>query len=103
MGLIMELLIGLEVTDETSYAHYRAQMLPILARYGGSFGIDVRVSEVLKSTNDGSFNRLFTLRFPSLTAHDAFFADPEYRSVRRRSFEPSVARTMRLGRYEPLA
>ena len=31
-------LMGLEVTDDASYARYRAGMTPILESYGGSFG-----------------------------------------------------------------
>lgn len=99
---MIEILIGLRVTDEDTYSAYRAHMMPILAAGGGSFGVDVRVAEVLKSPSTEPFNRLFTIRFPSLSAHDAFFADPEYLAVRRRFFEPSVAHTSRFGRYEVL-
>jgi uncharacterized protein (DUF1330 family) len=101
-GKMMERLIGLRVTNEELYAAYRAHMLPLLEERGGSFGVDVRVAEVLKNPGTEPFNRLFTIRFPSVEAHDAFFADPEYLAVRRRFFEPSVAYTARLGRYEVL-
>ena len=99
---MMETLIGLRVTDEATYAQYRAHMMPLLSACGGSFGVDVRVAEVLKNPGSEPFNRLFTIRFPSLQAHDAFFADPAYLSVRTRFFEVSVAYTARLGRYEVL-
>lgn len=99
---MMEILIGLRVTNEELYAAYRAHMTPLLEARGGSFGVDVRVAEVLKNPGAEPFNRLFTIRFPSPEAHAAFFSDPEYLAVRQRFFEPSVAYTLRLGRYEVL-
>lgn len=99
---MIEILIGLRVIDEDTYSAYRAHMTPFLDAHGGSFGVDVRVAEVLKNPGTEPFNRLFTIRFPSISAHDAFFADPEYLAVRRKFFEPSVAHTARFGRYEVL-
>lgn len=100
---MIDILVGIQVTDDDTYSAYRANMSPLLAARGGSFGVDVRVAEVLKSPGTEPFNRLFTIRFPSLEAHDAFFADPEYLAVRRRFFEPSVAHAARFGRYEVLS
>ena len=100
---MMEILVGLMVTDEAMYATYRAQMTPLLTARGGSFGVDVRVAEVLANPGSEPFNRLFTIRFPSRAAHDAFFADPEYQAVRKRYFDPSVAPEGRfIRRYEVL-
>lgn len=99
---MIDILIGLRVTDEDTYSAYRAHMTPLLAARGGSFGVDVRVAQVLKNPGAEAFNRLFTIRFPTLEAHDAFFADPEYLAVRQRFFDTSVAYTLRLGRYEVL-
>ncbi len=98
----MEVLIGLEVRDEAGYTAYRAAMTPLLVAHGGSFGLDVRVAEVLQSPKPGSFNRLFTIRFPSVAEHDAFFSNAEYQAIRRQLFEPSVGQVHRLGRYEVL-
>ena len=100
---MIEILVGLRVTDEATYATYREHMTPLLTARGGSFGVDLRVGEILKSPGAEPFNRLFTIRFPSLTAHDAFFADPAYVAVRERYFDPSVAYRVRLGTYEALA
>jgi uncharacterized protein (DUF1330 family) len=99
---MMDILIGLWVTDEQTYAAYRAHMMPLLSARGGSFGVDVRVAEVLTNPGAEPFNRLFTIRFPSREAHDEFFADPDYLAVRKRYFEPSVAHTARFGRYQVL-
>lgn len=89
-------LVGLLVTDESSYAEYRRRMAPLLEREGGSFGVDVRVSEVL-FPDDARINRLFTLRFPDDAAMERFFADASYREIRARWFEPAVAETRILG------
>jgi uncharacterized protein (DUF1330 family) len=99
---MIEILVGLQVTDDATYAAYRAHMMPLLAAHGGSFVVDVRVSEVLKSPESKAINRLFTIRFPSIEQHDAFFAHPDYKAVRAKYFEPSVAATSRIARYEVL-
>ncbi|RYZ09777.1 MAG: DUF1330 domain-containing protein [Myxococcales bacterium] len=98
----MEILIGLEVRDDAMYREYRARMTPLLLAHGGSFGVDVRVAEVLKSPQPGAFNRLFTIRFPSVAAHDTFFGNAEYLAIRRQWFEPGVGLVTHLGRYEVL-
>lgn len=91
------LLIALEVTDEAGYSSYRAGMRPILTEYGGRFGIDVRISEVLEGPVGPGANRLFTIEFPTATAREAFFADDRYRAVRARWFDAAVARIDKLG------
>ena len=99
---MIEILVGLQVTDQAEYAKYRQHMLPLLEAHGGRFVVDVQVAEVLRAPEAKPINRLFTIRFPSLAQHDAFFADPDYLAVRQRYFEPSVAAVQRLGRYELL-
>lgn len=89
-------LVGLQVTDESSYAEYRRLMAPLLEREGGSFGVDVRVSEVLRPSGK-RINRLFTLEFPDEAALDRFFGDEAYRAIREAHFAPAVAETHILG------
>ncbi|WP_437992601.1 DUF1330 domain-containing protein [Sorangium sp. So ce145] len=95
------LLVGLQVTDEASYARYRAGMMPILLSHGGAFGHDFVVARVLKG--DERINRVFTLVFPDRAARERFFADPQYRAVRAELFEPAVAATFILGELEATA
>ena len=45
------MLVGLEVTDDASSARYRSGMTPILASYGGAFGYDFVVAQVLRDAN----------------------------------------------------
>jgi len=94
------ILVGLEVTDEATYARYRAAMAPILAAYGGSFGVDLVVARILQGGGDSRSNRVFTLVFPDRSSRGRFFADQGYRAVRTALFEPAVRRTVLLGEYE---
>ena len=95
-------LLGLEVADEEGYARYRAAMRPILAGFGGAFGCDFRVSEVLLGPAPG-INRVFTLVFPDRRRREAFFADEAYRRVRAAHFAPAVKSAAVLGEFEACA
>jgi len=44
----VELLVGLNVIVDEAYQLYRDEMTPILLSYGGGFGYDFKISEVLK-------------------------------------------------------
>ena len=99
---MIDVLIGLNVTNQELYAEYRKHMSPLLEAHGGGFIVDVHVAEVLRAPEPKPINRLFTIRFPSLAQYDAFFASAEYLAVRKRYFEPSVGAVQRLGRYEVL-
>jgi uncharacterized protein (DUF1330 family) len=92
-------LIALEVADPAGYARYRAAMAPILASYGGDFGIDLEIAKVLRGPAGVRPNRLFTLRFPDRTARDRSFADPAYRDVRAAHFTPAVASIVTLAEF----
>lgn len=94
-----EILVGLQVDNEELYAKYRAEMTPLLEAHGGCFVVDVRVAAVLRAPGEGSFNRLFTIRFPTSLELDAFFSNPDYLAIRRRWFEPSVSSVTRLGNF----
>ncbi len=61
--MAMEMLVGLRVVNDEAYQSYRDAMTPILNRYGGGFGYDFKVSEVLKSRTEAPINRVFTIYF----------------------------------------
>ena len=92
-------LMGLEVTDDASYARYRAGMTPILESYGGSFGCDFVVAEVLKGPSE-RLNRVFTIAFPDRATQARFFADARYRAVRAEHFERAVAQSIVLAKLD---
>lgn len=99
MANYLEVLVGLDVGDDKAYADYREAMKPILASFGGGFGYDFRVAEVLKSESQVEINRVFTIRFPDSATMDAFFSDAAYLQAKRAFFEPSVRGTQIIAQY----
>ncbi len=97
---MFEYLVGLEVTNNQIYTQYRNAMTPILEQYGGGFGYDFVVSEVLKSTVDVPINRVFTILFPTKQSADRFFSDDSYLAVKAEYFDSSVAHTTIIAGYE---
>ncbi len=95
-----ERIMALEVTDDAVYQQYREHMMPILHSYGGSFGFDFKVSEVLKSKSAEPINRVFTIDFPSKEAMEQFFSDPEYLAVKAKFFENSVGSVTTISLHE---
>lgn len=98
--MAIERLVGLFVTDDDLYQKYREEMHPILQTYGGAFGYDFKVSEVLKSKVEAPINRVFTIFFENEASMNAFFADKKYLAVRNRYYEPSVSATTVIAKYE---
>lgn len=98
--MVHEILVALMVTDGAKYEVYRAAMAPILTEYGGGFRYDFDVATVRKSASDHPINRVFTIYFRDGAAKDAFFADPRYREVRAKFFEPSVSGATVVGAWD---
>ncbi|MGJ3251680.1 MAG: DUF1330 domain-containing protein [Elainellaceae cyanobacterium] len=95
-----EMLVGLNVTDDTQYQKYREAMMPILESYGGRFEYDFKISEVLLSPTDEPINRIFTIRFANEDNKDRFFFDPTYVQVRDKYFLGAVESTTIIAAYE---
>lgn len=95
-----EMLVALNVIDHQEYQKYREAMKPILSTFGGSFGYDFRVSEVLISDGNTEINRVFTINFPDARKMDAFFSNPEYLKIKQKYFENSVGSTKIISSYE---
>ena len=85
-----ERIMGIYVTDDDEYQNYREGMLPILHSFGGSFGFDFKVSEVLKSKTNDPINRVFTLEFSNKQVMEEFFSNPSYIEVKNKHFKNSV-------------
>ena len=95
-----ERIMGLDVTDDEEYQKYREGMMPILESFGGSFGFDFKVSEVLQSKTDASINRVFTIDFPSKEVMDNFFSDLSYLKVKNQYFKKSVRSAIVISMHE---
>jgi uncharacterized protein (DUF1330 family) len=78
------------VADPDKYARYRAEIAPLLQSAGGAFRYDFEIARTLKTEAGHDINRVFLLRFPDRAAKERFFADPRYREIRARLFEPAV-------------
>jgi uncharacterized protein (DUF1330 family) len=98
--MALEMLVGLHVVNEASYQTYRDEMTPILESYGGGFGYDFKVSEVLKSQTKAPINRVFTISFPDQDSKDAFFSNAKYLAIKQQHFEKSVTDTTIIATYE---
>jgi len=94
-----EILVGLNVIDDLKYKDYRSAMKPILSKYGGDFGYDFKVSEVLLSETTNEINRVFTIGFPDRSKMDNFFSNTEYLEVKKKYFEGSVESTTIISSY----
>jgi uncharacterized protein (DUF1330 family) len=95
-----ERIMGLEVINNEEYQKYRESMMPILHSFGGSFGFDFKVSEVLKSKNDETINRVFTIDFPSKEIMEEFFTNPAYLTVKDKYFRNSVKSVTTISMHE---
>ncbi len=95
-----EMVVGLNVLDDDTYQEYRIAMKPILLTYGGKFGYDFKVSEVLLGETSDDINRVFTINFPDSDRMDGFFSDSDYIKVKMRYFDNSVSSTTIISSYE---
>ncbi len=96
----MDYLKGLFVTDEVMYQQYREAMFPILQQYGGGFGYDFKIAEVLKSEVEEPINRVFSIYFKDEEAMNAFFSNEEYLKIKKQFFEKSVSAVTNIASYK---
>lgn len=97
--MAFEMMVGLFVKDQTTYAQYRAEMTPLLEAAGGRFRYDFEVSRKLKGDVDHEINRVFVISFPDRETKERFFGDARYLKIRGRLFESSVQHTVRIAEY----
>ena len=99
---MIEMLVGLFVTNDSEYTKYREGMTPILKSIGGDFGYDFKISEVLKNESKNKINRVFTIYFPNEEKMNTFFSNKEYLIVKDKYFNNSVDSTTILSTYNRL-
>ena len=95
----LEMLVGLNVTNNNIYQEYRENMTPILHTYGGEFGYELMVSDVLISETEEKINRVFTIRFSTKEKMEAFFIDEAYITIKEKYFNNSVESTTIISSY----
>ncbi|EQC48899.1 hypothetical protein M899_3198 [Bacteriovorax sp. BSW11_IV] len=96
---MIEMLVGLNVTNDEDYTNYRKEMTPILNSIGGGFGYDFKIAEVLKTESENKINRVFTIFFPSEEEMNNFFAGKKYIEIKEKYFAHSVAATTIMATY----
>lgn len=97
---MFERIMGLDVVNHHLYQQYRQQMTPILESYGGRFGYDFLVSEVLIAKTDHPINRVFTIEFPDKETMDRFFSDRGYLDVKAQYLDHSIAHKTVIAMHE---
>lgn len=100
---MFERIMGVNVIDEAEYRKYREAMLPILKRFGGAFGYDFKVSEVLLSKTEEKINRVFTIEFPSKQNMQDFFSFPDYLAVQNSLLINAINSKTVIAMYETTA
>lgn len=95
-----EMMVGLQVKNDSEYAKYREAMGPILELHGGGFRYDFKVSEVLKNEEGRPINRVFAIYFESKERMNDFFSDPDYLKAKSQYFEISVDATTIISGYQ---
>jgi uncharacterized protein (DUF1330 family) len=95
-----QILVGLFVTDDQLYSKYRTAMKPILTSFGGKFGYDLRVAEMLKSETTDPINRVFTIIFVDRASKAQFFSDENYLAIKEKFFKPSVSHATLMADYD---
>ena len=98
--MAIEMLVALNVLDNAAYQSYREEMTPILQSYGGGFGYDFKVAEVLSSPTEAPINRVFTISFPDENSMNSFFSNDAYLKIKQKYFDKSVADTTIIATYE---
>lgn len=95
-----ECVVGLNVTDDKSYADYRKGMIPILGEYGGGFRYDFKVSEVLLNEEGRTINRVFVIYFHDENSMNEFFNNTNYKKVKKEFFENAVDASTVISAYQ---
>lgn len=97
--MAVERLMGMQILNDEIYTQYRKAMYPLLKEYGGDFGYDFRVSEVLKSQTPEPINRVFTIHFPTHEKMESFFSNEQYLKIKEKYFDSSVGSVTLISMY----
>ena len=95
-----EMIVGLQIKDESSYAEYRKAMKPLLEKVKGGFRYDFKIGEVLKNEAKKPINRVFIIYFEDQQKKELFFSDPAYQSIKKQFFESAVSNTTIMAEYD---
>ena len=95
-----EMIVGLNVVDESVYALYRKEMTPILQSYGGGFRYDFTIAKTHQSAAAHEITRLFAIYFPDFATKERFFGDKDYKAIRAKYLEQALNGRTSIAEYE---
>lgn len=90
---MLDILVGLNISDEETYKKYRLEMIPLLHNIGGKFKYDFSIKETLINHSENEINRVFIISFPNLKSKEEFFSNPDYVLIKEKYFNSSVLST----------
>jgi uncharacterized protein (DUF1330 family) len=85
-------IVDVTINDPQSYAEYRKQVGPMVARYGGRFLVRGGATETIEG--DWQPQRLVVIEFADTGHFRAWYDSPEYAEVRAIRFKASTARAV---------
>jgi len=94
-----EMVVGLQIRDDSIYSNYREAMKPLLEEVDGGFRFDCKVSEVLKNDDGNPINRVFVIFFGDKNKMESFFSNPRYLKIKEKYFKSSVEATTIISEY----
>ena len=74
--MVAYLVVDIDVQDQEKFARYRADVQPIVAKFGGRYLVKAGVLHPMEG--DFELKRLVILEFPSVDAARAFYDSAEY-------------------------
>jgi len=95
------LIANLHVTDPVKFNAYRAQVAPMIARFGGRYL--VRGGEVTVVEGEATLDRLVILEFADMAALRRFYDSADYASLIRLRQEASTGDVALVEGYAPPA
>ena len=70
------LIASITITDPEAFDRYRAQVAPVIERFGGRYLVRGGKMEVMEGAIGAE--RLVVVEFPTIEAARAFYASPDY-------------------------
>ncbi|WP_270938665.1 DUF1330 domain-containing protein [Falsiroseomonas oryzae] len=93
--------VDIEVTDPDAFERYRADVPPVIAKFGGRYL--VRGGELQPLEGDFGLHRLVVLEFPSVEAARRFYDSPEYAPLLQLRLASTRSRVVLADGYAPPA
>ena len=88
--MVTYMIVDVDIHDLDAYESYKAQVTPIIEKFGGEYLVRGGAHETLEN-NLWTPNRMVILRFPDKDAALLFIHSPEYAPLKKLRRESSVS------------